>query len=287
MPLFRIETRSTKGQPKKPSRARSKARADSDSGPGTIRAVALGAVLGLIGVLAVAAGMYWGSRTAPEDPVAAPTAVPASFDSGVNDQLALATAPAVSIDYPPEAVVAYVNGEPYTMAELDTTVRIARVLGSFTGDLVPADGSAELPGFMVKMLRRQIDIILMRQAMKRDGIFEPSGDNEMLVDAFLGQVGATPAELDELMAANGVTDEDLGEWFNDARAINFYIQNTLLADQDAADRDAIVEEWLAREWEAQAIEIDFYDPELVLPMSPGAAPADEDTAVPTEPEAEG
>lgn len=287
MPLFRIETRSTKGQPKKPRRGKTKDRTAGDSGAGTIRVVAFGAVLGLIGVLAVAAGIYWGSRSAPEVPVGAPTAAPSSPDSNVSDQLAPATSAAASVDYPADAVVAYVNGAPYTMAELDATVRIARVLGSFTGDEVPAEGSAELPGFMVQMLRRQIDIILMRQAMQREGIFEPSGDNEMLIDAFLGQVGATPAELEGLMETHGVTDEELGEWFNDARAVNFYIQNTLLADEDPANRDAIVEEWLARQWETQDIEIEFYDPELVLPMSPGQAPSAGQTPAPIEPDEEG
>ncbi len=257
MPLFRIETRKKKGT--RPPERRAKAQGGgSTRSLSTARALAAGALVGLIIIAGVSASLVLRGRNRGE------AGVPASPMGGAQPAVGPTLAP-LSADYPPEAIIAYVNGEPYTMAELETAVRIARVLGSYTSDEVPPDGSPDLPGYLVVMLRRQIDVMLMKQAAAREQLQEPSGSLDIVIDAFLGEVGSTRQDLAARMTANGVTDADLGTWFSDSRTVNFFVQTKLVVDGENTDRDEVVQDWLAEQWSTQDIIVNFYDPDQVLP----------------------
>ena len=120
MPLFKIETQSKQPDTRPKARGRGPAPAQGSALP----VVAFGAVLAL---LVIAAFAFWtlrqGGQTASDggsDPVSAPMLGP------------------INPDYPRETVVATVNGQSYTMAELEVAVRVAHVLGAMSGDTVPA-----------------------------------------------------------------------------------------------------------------------------------------------------
>jgi hypothetical protein len=258
MPLFRIETRTKKTAKKPAKRSESSA---ARGGSGAMAPLMAGAFVGILAVAGVTAFLVSRSRAdqaqvggdgAAQAPVTAPEATAAG-----------ALTPMLS-DFPSHTIIAYVNGETYTMADLEKAARVARVLGSFTGDNVPDDGSPELRDFLVRLLSRQIDIMLIKQAAEREGVVPPEGDLDLLVEAFLGEVGVSRAQLDSLVASSPVTETDVKEWFVDARDINFYIQDVLMADRQPEERDTVVREWLAEQWEAGEVLVNFYDPDEVL-----------------------
>src|SRR4029453_19024910 len=105
-----------------------------------------------------------------------------------------------------DATVAVVNNEPIQMADLESAVRIAHTLGSFTNDKLPSyTDAAGMKEFQIRMLRRQVDTILMRQAFGREGVQDPGGSADQLIDGFLQKVGADRQKLDNAAAANGVS----------------------------------------------------------------------------------
>jgi hypothetical protein len=249
MPLLRIESRS-----KTPPAADAPRRAEPRPAPGRssgLPALAAGAVFALVLIAGFSAALVLSSRRAA--PVGPAAQVPAQAEAG-------ADLPPINADYPRDAVIATVNGQPFRMAELEVAVRIARTLGALSGDAVPAYGDPGMRAFQIKMLRRQIDILLMQQAVTREGLAVPGGPVDDLLAAFLQQVGATPERLAAEMAANGVSREQLEEWFTDSRTINTYVQQTMMAGHDQSEREAIVRAWLDREWASREILINFYDP---------------------------
>jgi hypothetical protein len=178
-------------------------------------------------------------------------------------------------DYARDHVVAIVNGQPYSMAELETAVRIARTLGKLSGDVVPNYSDQEMLGFQVKILKRQVDLILLKQALAASEVEAPVGPVDDLILGFLQQVGATELQLGQEMAANSVTRQQLDGWFSDSRATNSFVIEELLGERDVSERDAVVEVWLDQRWNSSQVSIDFYDPGQVLPQAPVApAPAD-------------
>ncbi len=273
MPLIRIQTRpKTPGDPaparREPERPRRPAKAAS-GGTGLGPALAVGGLLGLVivGILTV---VLWRAR-----PPAAPgAAVPAGGAPAAPVAAALAPGP-INADYPRETQIAIVNGEPYSMLQLETAVRVSRVLGKLSGDPVPSYGDPEMKAFQVQIYKRQIDMLLIKQALRRDGLAAPTDPVDGLITGFLQKVGATEAQLEAELAANSVARADLQKWFDDSRAVNYYLQTMVMAGQDQALRDTIVTQWLTEEWKRNedTILTHFYDPDAVLtPASPRAAP---------------
>ena len=265
MPWFRIETRTKASAPPsaevppraEPPRAEPPraARRERETRKSPLPALAAGALFGLAAIAGLSAYLLSRSPGA-----SAGQSLPAPVAA-----VAVASPTAFSRDYAPAAIIAYVNGQPYTMAQLETSVRIARVLGTFTGDDVPADTAPEMREFLVKMLRRQIDILLFQQAMAQEKITPPGGAVDDLKSGFLKQTGATEERLAARMAEEGVTVEQLDAWFAEGRAVNFYIQNTLMPGKDPAERETTVRAWLDGRWETGQIDINFYDPETPSP----------------------
>jgi hypothetical protein len=208
---------------------------------------------------------------------AAGAAVPASGSgaagSGAPAAAALWPGP-INADYARDVVIAYINGEPYPMTQLEIAVRVARALGALSGDPAPAYDDPAILNYQVLILKRQIDMVLLRQATLREGLVAPVGPVDDLITSFLQRLGASDAQLDRELAANSVTRADLQKWFEDSRTSNFYIQTKLMDGKDQSVREATVRDWLAQEWERTQAQnqllINFYDPEQ-LKSQPGTS----------------
>jgi alkylated DNA repair dioxygenase AlkB len=153
------------------------------------------------------------------------------------------------------------------MLQLEKATRMARTLGKLTGDPVPNYGEQDFLVYQVRILKRQVDMILMRQAMAQEGIEVPSGPVDDLILGFVERVGVTKDDLAKQMIENSVERADLDRWFDDSRASNIYIQQHLMpAEADPTDdaaRKAAVDAWLEQKWETSQILIEFYDPETL------------------------
>jgi hypothetical protein len=178
--------------------------------------------------------------------------------------------PPLNPDYARETIIAYVNGEPYYMWQLETAVRVAQALASFTGDPVPAVGTPEMRDFQVSMLRRELDGVLLRQALVRDGLTPPPGDATPVMEGFLGQYNVSEGDLASALAANGVTRADLERWFLNSRDTQYYIQTKLMEGQPPEQRDAIVKAWLDENFPNQVNVTDFYEPSPTLAAPSGS-----------------
>ncbi len=297
MPLIRIETRPKPGEPPAKPPGQDKKGRDASARParsGTAKPAAAagrtsllpvlvaGGLFGLIIVAGLSAFFVARSRSATTAPGAAGVPAAAAAPGGAAPAAPGGGGAAASIwpgpinsDYPRDQPIAFVNNEPYTMAQLETAVRMARALGTLSGDEVPAYTDQAILTYQVRLLKRQIDQILMRQAVQREGLAPPTGPVDDLISGFVQRVGTSDARLDAELATNGVTRDDLRRWFEDSRTTSFYVQTKLMADEtDQSKRDAIVQAWLAKEWERLQAQnlllINFYDPDKL--KSPAAAP---------------
>ncbi len=273
MPLLRIETQSQSEGPGSARQRRSREQAPRQPGRRLLQAAGLGALAGLVVVAGLAFGLLSRRSLSPEvtsqpSSVAGDTASP---DEAVTAAVSQAAGvPAET--YEPQDIIAWIRGEPYSYGQLLQAVRVARVLAYFTGDAVPSDTSPEMPGYQVQMLRRQIDLILLKQAMSRDRVAMPPLDGPTLVEAFLNDAGLERSQLEVQLAANGVTQANLEAWFVDAAAVNAYIQQKVAPGKVGTEREAAIRDWLDAEWDSQEIVVRFYDPDQVLPRATGTTP---------------
>lgn len=284
MPLFKVETR-TKAADVSPDpspssspdtaapRSAGRSRPAGDGGASVV-ALLLGALSALV-VLA-GASVFLVRRFGPEPAPAAQPAAPSSAigTGGVGPAAGAPTgfgprpAPALdhvaplNVDYPRTTAIAIVNGEAYTMAHLEAAVRVARSLGTLSADPVPSfqDASA-LRRFQVDMLKRQIDVILIRQSALAQGSVPPDASAEPAIQGFLQVVGATQEQLDDALASNGASRAHLEAWFTDAALVDFFIQTTLMPGQDPARRAEVAQAWIDAAWASSDIQINFYPPE--------------------------
>ena len=302
MPLFRVESRPKHRADDKPAPRPPAARPPA-ARPPTLRqrrapapaakgrsnlvpALVAGGLAGLVLVAGVSA--YFVARSRGTGSAGPGASVPGTVPPAAPAAAALAPGP-INADYGRDAQIALVRGEPYSMARLEAAVRIARTLGKLSGDPVPNFGDAEWKRFQVKIFKRQIDAVLMRQAMQREGLVPPTGPLDDLIQSFLQRVGATDAQLQAEMAANSVTRADVQKWFEEGRTTGFFVQTKLMNGQDPSQREAIVQKWLTDEWSRleDEILINFYDPDQ-LDLAPGtrgtspAAPGS-DSANPSAP----
>ena len=266
------------------SARRGSSESDSDSGGGRPSGTSA-LVLGLLASLALLAGVSlalvgsrWlesrqaetpGSGSDSSSVVGEPGGI---LEGGAGDPKLAAAQPLhpgpINGDYDRTANVAFVNGEAYTMRQLETAVRTARALGVMTGEVVPNYTDAASLGYQVRVLKRQIDVILMRQAMERDNIPEPPGSVDDLISAFLSQIGATTTDLQVQMIENSVSLEELEVWFENSRTTNAYVQQHLMEiggdPTDPEQREARITQWLDEAWDTNSIDINFYDPDGVV-----------------------
>jgi len=266
MPLLRIEMRDRSqpsDSPPEPPRRRDGDRQRQQSG--ATPAILAGAAVGLLAIAGISGYVISQRRATP--PPAVPSVAP------VATIVPFAGVPPLNSDYSRDTIVAYVSGEPYTMAQLEAAVRVAKTIAAFSQDEVPAYGEAAMREFQVNMLRLEIDGLLLRQALKRDGLVAPAGDVGPVIDGYLKQYNATSEQLAAAMKANGVTDQQLRDWFAASRDSQFYIQTQLMAGKDAAQRAEIVQAWLDQQWQTQEIKINFYEPATPTPGGPSGTAA--------------
>lgn len=286
MPLFRIETRSSTTEAK----PRARASGPTPGGPSMAPAMVVGAFVGVLLIAGFAAfSLGRGSRQPGAPPVAESPAVSAVTRTVTSTGSSLPSAdeslPPINLDFPREAVVALVNGEPFTMGQLETAVRIGRTLGTLSGDDVPAYTSQDMLDFQIRMLKRQVDVLLMKQAFQAHGLEDPVGlPMEGLIDSFLDATGATDQDLEAAMVENGVTRDDLLAWFTDSQQANQFAQQILMEGRDASEREQVTNEWLTAQWDQGEIYVTFYDPDSDEWSPPVGADA---ATVPTEPAASG
>lgn len=278
MPLIRIQTRKKPSAepppapgPKPPSSDKGRGKAAESMGAGP--AILAGALVGLLAIGAITVYVITQRPTTPavapigpvSDGAGAATVAPGSVPPP------LGAVPPLNADYPRQSIVAWVSGEAYTMEELETSVRVAKALSTISGDPVPEYNTPAMRDFQVSMLRREVDSLLMRQALRRSATSPPDMDVAPAVDGYLQQYGGTPEGLAAALAANGITREHLDRWFVKARDTQFFIQTQLMADKQPEEQGQAVQEWLALQWQTQDIRINFYEP--ATPASPSAAPS--------------
>jgi hypothetical protein len=306
MPIFKIETRSKGSESEeakpeteqgaqagadprserspradrsaRPEQERRK-RAGREAAPTGVSAVMFGIFVGMALLLGVTAALI-GSQMMRGRDAGAPGSAPggaAPIATPASAAQPLQPGP-INGDYPLTHNVAYVNGEPYSMAQLEKAVRVARTLGRVAGDPVPGYMEQEFLGFQVKILKRQVDLKLLYQSMLRSGMTPPEGPVDDLIIGFLQQVGASQDALNREMVENSVSRADLDDWFATSRATNVYVLEQLMGDRDPSERDIVVQAWLDEQWSGTGVVIDFYDPGLVLPPTPTALPVDSGSA---------
>jgi hypothetical protein len=239
-------------------------------------AVLAGVLIGLVAIAGITAFLL--ARRGAEQPQAAPVTpvvsepAPAPVGSagavagtaGSTLPMADASLPPLNEDFPREAVVALVNGQPFTMGQLESAVRVARSLAGLSGDPVPDYGTQEMRDFQIQMLRRQVDVILMRQGFAAAGLEHPDMPIDGLVSGFLERVGGTQEDLEREMAENGVSRQQLDAWFSDSQDVNLFVQQQLMQGRDPSDptaREAASRAWLEQQWDAGQIYVNFYDPD--------------------------
>jgi hypothetical protein len=274
MPLIRIESRPKTPAPDGPERRRP-AQAEEEPKGGLGPAILAGGAVGLLVVAGVSAYVVAQRGAAVPAPAPASSAVVSTAVPGAPTVSVLAALQPLNNDYPRESIIAYVNGEPYTMAQLETAVRVARSLSAISKDPVADYGSPEMRDFQVNMLRLEIDGMLLRQAMRREGLAPPPGDITPAIDGYLQQFGGTGEQLDAALAANGITRAEVADWFTRSRDTQFYIETKLMPGHDPAERKAVIDAWLAEQWKTQDIKPMFYAPSTPVPAeaAPTAAPA--------------
>jgi hypothetical protein len=265
MPLIRIESRKKAADgapapsPGKPPRA------DAQRG-GSGPAILAGALVGLLVIGAISAYVI---TQRPQPAAPAPVVIPAGAEALPTVVPLQGVAP-LNLDYPREATLAYVNGVPYTMLQLELATRVAKTLASISKDPAPDYGAPEMRDFQITMLRRELDGLILRQAMVRDGLQAPAGDVTPAVDGFLKQFQATPEQLSAALAANGITRADLDSWFGESRETQFYIQTKLMPGHQPEEQAEVVRAWLNERFEAQVTIADFYEPSATV--APAATP---------------
>lgn len=264
MPLIRIESRkkAADGAPA-PAPAPGKPPRDDAGRGGSGPAILAGALVGLLVIAGITAYVIAQRGQAAVPP---PVVIPAGAE-GLPTVVPLQGVAPLNLDYPRETIIAYVNGVPYTMLELELAARVSKTLASISGDSVPDYGSPEMRDFQITMLRRELDGIILRQAMVRDGLQAPAGDVTPAVDGFLQQFQATPEKLTAALAANGITRADLDRWFSQSRETQFYIQTKIMPGQEPEKQAEVVRAWLDERFEDQVKIANFYEP------SATAAPA--------------
>ena len=94
------------------------------------------------------------------------------------------------------------------------------------------------------MLKRQIDILLMKQAVADEGLLVPGGPVDDLVDGFLTRVGATRGQMAGLMVENGVSQAQIDAWFEDSRTVNTFVQQVLMVGREQTERNTVSGVWL-------------------------------------------
>jgi len=289
MPLFKVEVRDKTESPPGASspaatqpaaRARRERKRKDGSGAFAIVAGAFAALLVLGGLSTWLVSRYGRlpGQTTTNGAVSAPV-VPADVGDVASLSLsapppiqALAGVPPINPDFPRDAVIASVGAQrSYTMAELEIATRLARAMGLLAGDPVPSyeDGPG-MAAFQVNLLRRQVDVMLIELAAAQAGTaaeMPPLPPEDLLAD-FLGKVNASRRQLDDMLAANGVSIAHLMDFLRRTQLIDFFVQSQLMAGRDQAERDAAVSEWIDAQWATQNIRIQFYDPDSI----PGAAP---------------
>jgi hypothetical protein len=230
-------------------------------------------VLPLVLLLGMAAALARRPASRPAQTDAAATAV-APTDVPLD---AVATIPGVEEAVP--AVVAVVNGEQITAAELTRQLNVARVLASLAGDsLPPPAGDSQLRGFLVVLLKRLVDLRLLRQAAEQTGVTTNESEVDTLLNGYLAQTGKTRADLDVEVARQGSSMEDVQKWFRVSAVTNRYIQEHILPAAGTTDRNAASQQWLDQAWSTNAIQVNFFDPSEV---SPGQFPTAPPAIVPT------
>jgi hypothetical protein len=281
MPLLRIETRSKNPAAAEPTARRPAAAAPPPSSSSAVPAIAAGVLLGVV-VIAGVVAFAMGRKSVPPAPQqlsaqVAPTAVVSGTFGSAGSSLPPAdtSLEPINQDYTRDTIVAVVNNVPFSMGQLETAVRIGRTLGSLSGDAVPDYGSPDMRTFQIEMLRRQVDVILMKQAFEARGLEDAAGlPMESLVSAYLERVGATQDDLAKKMADNGVTTEALQAWFADSQQVNLFVQEALMQGQDQSQRDQVTKAWLQQQWQSAQIYVNFYDPDSVAssPTSDASSP---------------
>jgi hypothetical protein len=301
MPLFRVQVQPKESQPEE-DRAQGVGRRGAESvrrevSPSGVPALAAGVAFGFLLVVGVSFFLIRQSRSGPQaslpGPGAASAPAPVS-DGGAGAALGAPTdgAPSdaaiqaaadsaldqtagpssINPDYRLEDVIAQVNGQSVAMRDLDRAVRVSRVLGQLSGDPVPANDTSGLRQFQIQMLKRLVDLELMKQAAQRDNMLVPGGTTDTAVQQFLAEVGKSQSDLDAAMAANNVTQPELDRWFRDARTASFFVAQKLMVGNETGDRDQITQNWLTNQWKIQDIGVNFYEPDATVPPGPTGAP---------------
>lgn len=288
MPLIKIEAR-PKGAPPAPEPPRRPRAPEKREDRGSVGAVALGALVGLAILaglsLAVVPRLLKGNAAAP---TVGPGGLgaPAGGQAGAAGGAAASTPPpgaavanefpvSINGDYAADQVVARVGGEALTMKELENHVRVARALGSVSGDPMPAwtDGPG-MRDLQIKILKRVIDMMLLRQAMLRDKVEPMTIPVDQLLADFLDRVKSSESQLDQALARNGITRAELLRWFELSRDSNTYVQVKLMEGKDPQDkvlRESTVNAWLQQTWQSPGlVNVEFYDPST---PAPGQVPA--------------
>ncbi len=279
MPLLKVETRTKAssdtdqvaegGTVSVPKRAGD--RPSSAEGGASIVALLLGALAALVvlGAVSLILVRRFGLEGAPVAQPSPPGDIgPGAFAPGVSGITfgprpapALDHVPPLNVHYPRDTTIAVINGEPYTMAHLEAAVRVARSLGTLSADAVPSfQDATALRNFQVDMLKRQIDIILIRQSASH-GTLPPDISPGPAIQGFLQVVGATESQLDDALASNGATQDHLDAWFADAALVDYFIQTNLMVGQDPAQRAEVAQAWISAAWASNDIQITFYEPE--------------------------
>ncbi len=289
MPLLRIESRpkSRPADPKPPAARGGGPSRPPAAGAGMLPIIA-GGSLALLLLVGVGAVLLRGgpppvtpAPTAPSVPGAAP---PAAVDLGLGvvpttpPLTALASVPPLNPDFPRESMVASVHGQPFLMADLEVAVRVARAIATLSAEPVPNyDDAAGMRAFQVRLLKRQIDALLLENASRTLVDKPPPLSADELINGLLSRQGAARQQLADAVAANGIEEANVVAFLKRAGEIDLYIQSEILKGlsqeerQDTARRDALVAQWLDRAWTDARVQIFFYDPDAVLPADEGGA----------------
>ena len=246
-----------------------------------MKAMVGGAVFGLIVVAGIGAFLFARQSNVPSGALAGPVTAPGNplgaTDGGVTAPVAPggpATAvPPLNSDYARSTIIATVGSEPYRMADLESAVRVAHTLASLAGEQLTPYNDPGIRDLQIQMLKRQVDMLLMKQAVLRENIPVPGDDIKPQIDAYLERIGSSREKLNAAMAANGVTEAEVDKWFKDSRTTTAYVVEKLLKGKDLSQREAVTKAWLADEWRAREsdILINFYEPSPSL--ASGTPPA--------------
>lgn len=221
-----------------------------DAGPATassaglLRVVAIGAVVTLLLVSAVALWLLAGrgrgqsATSGGVQPASRAILVPADQQSSPLAPLADAPTSSTGDDSGTNGItsevarrlasqrrVAVVNGEPITEAMLEREVGIGRVLYPLLQGIPVGSDAQTLERMRADLLSSLIDERLLVQAAKQAGLTIGDADLEARIDDMLTRIGLTMDELAERLAAVGVSMDDLRS----------SLQSTMLAEQFVAE----------------------------------------------------